>query len=137
MPAANDDGDVLLLHRQGSVDRAAGLETLGLTDREAEILGLVAQGHTNADIATELFVEPSTVKTHLEHVYRKLGVRDRLMAVQRARDAGLLAPPTGLVPRAGERRPRPRIPSPRPADHTHEAPAPGEKCVQTAVPGRP
>ncbi|MGY1714713.1 helix-turn-helix transcriptional regulator [Geodermatophilus nigrescens] len=131
---------LLAQHRvlHGVPDEQSGrARDLGLTERELAVLRLLGAGLTAQAIGHRLRTSPRTVHKHLEHLYRKLGVRDRLMAVQRARDAGLLAPPTGLVPRAGERRPRPRIPSPRPADHTHGTPAPGEKCVQTPVPGRP
>jgi ATP/maltotriose-dependent transcriptional regulator MalT len=55
-----------------------------------EVLRLLADGRSNADLAAELFVEQSTVKTHLLHVYRKLGVRSRTQAVARARGLGLL-----------------------------------------------
>jgi DNA-binding CsgD family transcriptional regulator len=85
VPGVGDD-DVLLLHRSTIEERSSSLESLGLSAREAEILALVARGGTNASIAEELFVEPSTVKTHLEHVYRKLGVRSRAAAVAVASD---------------------------------------------------
>ena len=61
-----------------------------LTAREHEVLRLVADGRSNAEIARRLFVEQSTVKTHLVHVYRKLEVRSRTQAVARAREFGLL-----------------------------------------------
>lgn len=66
------------------------LELLGLTAREAEILHGIARGKTNEQIATNLYVSPLTVKTHLQHVYRKLGVRSRTEALARA--LGLLGP---------------------------------------------
>jgi DNA-binding CsgD family transcriptional regulator len=59
-------------------------EDLGLTRREAEVLHLVARGLTNEEIAKRLYVSPLTVKKHLEHVYRKLGVHGRAQAVARA-----------------------------------------------------
>jgi DNA-binding CsgD family transcriptional regulator len=87
-----------------------------LTDREFAVLTLLGDGLTAQAIARRLDTSPRTVHKHLEHLYRKLGVRDRLMAVQRARDVGLLATP----PRAGGRRgaPRPtlRITPPRDCD---------------------
>jgi DNA-binding NarL/FixJ family response regulator len=55
-----------------------------LTGREIEILQLLALGHTNRDIATQLFISPDTVKTHLEHIYQKLGATDRTAAVAEA-----------------------------------------------------
>lgn len=57
---------------------------LGLTDREKDILSCVSRGQTNAQIAASLYVSPLTVKTHLQRVYRKLGVRNRAEAASRA-----------------------------------------------------
>lgn len=57
----------------------------GLTPRELEIVELVAEGKTNAQVAAQLWVAPSTVKKHLEHVYEKLGVRGRTAAATLAR----------------------------------------------------
>ena len=56
---------------------------LGLTRREGEILGWVAHGKTNGEIAAILWVAPSTVRKHLENVYAKLGVHTRTAAVMR------------------------------------------------------
>ena len=55
-----------------------------LTDRELEILQLLAFGYTNRDIGKRLFISPDTVKTHLEHIYQKLGASDRTAAVAEA-----------------------------------------------------
>ncbi|HXF56794.1 MAG TPA: response regulator transcription factor [Actinomycetota bacterium] len=55
-----------------------------LTAREIEILQLLAFGHTNKDIAEALFISPDTVKTHLEHIFEKLGANDRTAAVAEA-----------------------------------------------------
>ncbi|MCK9927962.1 response regulator transcription factor [Frankia sp. Mgl5] len=63
-----------------------------LTAREREILDLVAQGLTNAAIASRLFVSPKTVRNHVSNVFTKLQVADRAEAVARARDAGLGRP---------------------------------------------
>jgi DNA-binding NarL/FixJ family response regulator len=63
-----------------------------LSDRELEILGLVASGATNKAIAVELFISEATVKTHLLHVYEKLGVHHRAAAVAAAYERGLLTP---------------------------------------------
>ncbi len=52
-----------------------------LSGREIEILQLLAFGHTNKDIAKKLFISPDTVKTHLEHIFQKLGAPDRTAAV--------------------------------------------------------
>lgn len=63
-----------------------------LSTREIEVLALVAAGRTNARIAAELFLSQATVKTHLVHVFDKLGVASRTEAVARARAAGILRP---------------------------------------------
>ena len=56
-----------------------------LSDREREVLTLVDEGKTNAEIADVLAIAPTTVRTHLEHVYRKLDVHSRTAALARAR----------------------------------------------------
>lgn len=66
-----------------------------LTPRETEVLRIVANGATNREAAQRLFVSEATVKTHLQHAYEKLGVKDRAAAVAAAYDRGLLAPETG------------------------------------------
>ena len=53
----------------------------GLTPREAEVLALIAEGLTNAEIADRLVVSAATVKTHVNHIFAKAGVRDRAQAV--------------------------------------------------------
>ncbi|HXK39894.1 MAG TPA: helix-turn-helix transcriptional regulator [Candidatus Paceibacterota bacterium] len=58
-----------------------------LTRREREVLGLLSQGMTNADIARCLFIEVSTAKVHVRHILDKLGARNRLEAVIKAREA--------------------------------------------------
>jgi DNA-binding NarL/FixJ family response regulator len=63
-----------------------------LSDREKEILMLVARGATNRRAASELFISEATVKTHLLHVYEKLGVNDRAAAVAAGYERGLLSP---------------------------------------------
>lgn len=68
--------------------RPGPLTLLGLTRREREVLALVAQGHTNKQIADRLDVHPATVKKHLERIYVKLGVRTRTAAAAAAYRTG-------------------------------------------------
>ena len=60
-----------------------------LTDREREILELIARGRSNAEITAELVLSPKTVRNHVSNVFSKLQVRDRAEAVVRAREAGM------------------------------------------------
>jgi ATP/maltotriose-dependent transcriptional regulator MalT len=61
-----------------------------LSERELEILGLIARGASNREIANQLFIAEGTVKNHVTHILGKLGVRDRTQAALKARELGLL-----------------------------------------------
>jgi DNA-binding CsgD family transcriptional regulator len=82
-----------LLHRQYAVLAATSPHTTvaDLTQRELTVLHLLHEGRTAAAIGRQLGISPRTVHVHLTHVYRKLGVSDRLMAVRIYQDAGLPA----------------------------------------------
>jgi len=82
-------------------ERTAALpaELASLTDREREVLVLIAHGLTNDEIAERLFLSMATVKTHVNHVFMKLRVRDRAQAVVLAYESGIVLP--------GESEPRP------------------------------
>ena len=90
VPAAT--GDCLVLRQVAAAPVAQDLTALGLTAREADVLELVVSGDTNAAVAQALHVSAATVKTHLEHIYRKLGVRGRVEAVSMALDLVSMAP---------------------------------------------
>jgi DNA-binding CsgD family transcriptional regulator len=65
-------------------------ETLGISERELQVLELLAQGRSNKEIANQLSVSPNTVKTHVSRVFEKLEVRRRTEAILRARELGMI-----------------------------------------------
>jgi len=86
-------GRVLAIYRSAAprpTGQDKGLQPL--TSREEEVLALIGQGKTNAEIAAALFVGEGTVKTHINHVFTKLNLRDRAAAVVYAFDHDLVAP---------------------------------------------
>ena len=65
-----------------------------LTARELDVLTLLGQGRTNAEIGLELTISAATVKTHVTHIFDKLGLRDRAAAIVYAFDRGIVTPET-------------------------------------------
>jgi LuxR family maltose regulon positive regulatory protein len=82
--------DVRTLSHQGSTEARNRPAAEPLTERELEVLRLLATGQSAPQIARALYVEVNTVRTHVKHLYGKLGVHSRDQAVWRARELGLL-----------------------------------------------
>lgn len=72
--------------RTASIVRAT--RPLGLSSREAEVMALIAEGHSNGEIAAELFLAEKTVKNHVNRIYAKLGTESRAAAITLWTDAG-------------------------------------------------
>ena len=83
---------VLAAYRSAPAGPAPAADLDTLTAREREVLALIGQGRTNGEIAARLYVTEGTVKTHVNHVFAKLGLRDRAAAVVFAYDHGLAGP---------------------------------------------
>ena len=97
-------GRVLAIYRSAAPPRAGPDADLdALTGREREVLALIGHGKTNAEIAAELFVGEGTVKTHINHLFTKLQLRDRAAAVVFAFDHDLVTP--GPDGQSGQSRP--------------------------------
>lgn len=66
------------------------INDLGISKRELEVLALIVQGHTNQEIADQLFISLNTVKTHSARLFEKLEVNSRTKAINRAQELGIL-----------------------------------------------
>jgi ATP/maltotriose-dependent transcriptional regulator MalT len=77
----NGEEQTLLLTEERVADASNQLSW-----RECQVVGLVEEGKSNADIAAALFISPGTVRTHLQHIYSKLGVHSRTAALARVHD---------------------------------------------------
>lgn len=84
-------------HRLTARERTGGFEinhaaiaSLGLSDREVEVLGLLAEGCANKVVARRLGISPNTVKTHVARLFDKLDVASRTQAIARARELGIV-----------------------------------------------
>lgn len=86
-------GRVLAIYRTAPPPRSGpGRDLDGLTSREREVLALIGQGKTNVEIANHLVVGEGTIKTHINHLFMKLDLRDRAAAIVFAFDHDLVAP---------------------------------------------
>jgi NarL family two-component system response regulator LiaR len=82
--------EVYLTKSENFVPNTSLISKLELRKRELEILELLAQGHSNQEIASKLFVSLSTVKTHLQNLFEKLEVKRRTQAVEKAKRLHLI-----------------------------------------------
>ncbi|MFT3912143.1 MAG: LuxR C-terminal-related transcriptional regulator [Ferruginibacter sp.] len=89
--------EVYINRDENSTDRAAGfvqdtsiISQLEISKRELEILNLLAQGHSNQEIAAQLFVSLNTIKTHNQNLFEKLDVKRRIQAVEKAKRLNII-----------------------------------------------
>ncbi|MBT8234525.1 MAG: response regulator transcription factor [Saprospiraceae bacterium] len=83
--------EVIIHQPKAFVLNQTALEHLNLTNREYEILQLIVQGHSNADIAKQLFLSLSTIKTHVSNLYSKMNVKSRFQAISKAKEIEIVA----------------------------------------------
>jgi ATP/maltotriose-dependent transcriptional regulator MalT len=89
-PTVSDRASLELSGRLPTADRPAPALDEPLSERERTVLRLIAAGMRNSEIAVRLIVSENTVKAHVKSIYRKLGVGDRVQAINRGRAFGLL-----------------------------------------------
>jgi DNA-binding NarL/FixJ family response regulator len=89
-PRTTDDAASIPAPELTAICRAMPLPIEPLTEREMEVLRLLAAGLTNREIAEALYLSTNTVKSHLKHIYDKLDVHNRAHAVHRARELAIL-----------------------------------------------
>jgi len=82
--------EVIVTRNENFVLNTSMIDELDLSKRELEILGLLAEGLSNQEIAARLFVSLSTVKTHLQNLFQKLDVKRRTQAIEKAKRLGLI-----------------------------------------------
>ena len=82
--------EVYVTRNENFVLDATLVSQLELSKRELEILSLLAQGHSNQEIAAKLFVSLSTIKTHIQNLFEKLDVKRRIQAVEKAKRLNLI-----------------------------------------------
>jgi NarL family two-component system response regulator LiaR len=82
--------EVIVTRNENFVLNSSMVSELELSRRELEVLGLLAQGHSNQEIAAKLFVSLSTVKTHLQNLFLKLDVKRRTQAIEKAKRLSLI-----------------------------------------------
>ncbi len=82
--------EVYVIRNENFILNTSLISQLELSKRELEILSLLAQGHTNQEIAAKLFISLSTVKTHNQNLFEKLDVKRRIQAVEKAKRLNLI-----------------------------------------------
>lgn len=92
-PAANTNYQVIILNEEVNTASIPKKSYSGpeLSEREREILALIAEGHSNQEISRTLFISVPTVKTHISNLYQKLDVNSRTKAILKAREFSLIA----------------------------------------------
>ncbi|GAB5486826.1 MAG: response regulator transcription factor [Parasphingorhabdus sp.] len=79
-------------HQPGPFERNnAAIETLGISKRELEVLECMASGQSNKEMARKLNISPNTIKTHVAHIFEKLDVDRRILAIEKAKSLQLIA----------------------------------------------